>query len=58
MEKILHYLPLLVAPIVLFIFTLVSAYVLKFRIPKSGLGFDYIVFTLIILAGLVLGGAI
>ena len=58
MEKILHYLPLLVAPIVLFIFTLASAYVLKFRIPNSGLGFDYIVFTLIILAGLVLGGAI
>lgn len=57
-EKIFEYAPLFVAPLVLLMFSLVSAYVLKFNLPKSGLSFDYIVFTLLIAVALIAGGAI
>ncbi len=57
-SKIIYYAPLVVAPFVLLIFSMVSAYVYKFRLAKGGLGFDYIIFTVIILLGLKLGGAI
>lgn len=58
LAKIIYYAPLVVAPFVLIVFSMVSAYVLKFRIARAGLGFDYIIFTVIILLGLKLGGAI
>lgn len=57
-SDILAILPLFVAPLVLFIFTLVSAYVFRFRVAKSGLGFDYVIFSFIIILGLWIGGAI
>lgn len=58
MAQILAMAPLFVAPIILFFFSLVSAYVLRFRISRGGLGFDYIVFTVIIVIALRVGGAI
>lgn len=49
---------LLVTLSLLCCFSMISAYTLKFRIPKSGLGFDYIVFTIILVLSLKLGGVI
>lgn len=57
-QQILFYAPLVVAPVVLLIFSMVSAYVLKFRVSRGGLGFDYIIFALFVIIGLYLGGAI
>lgn len=50
--------PLLVAPVVLAIFGAVSAYVWEFRLHRGGLGFDYIIFAIVVIAGLAFGGAI
>ena len=58
MMQVLALAPLFVAPIILFFFSLVSAYVLRFRISRGGLGFDYIVFTLLIVVALRIGGAL
>lgn len=58
MAQIIGMLPLFVAPIILFFFALVSAYVFRFRTPRGGLGFDYMVFTIIIVVALRMGGAI
>lgn len=57
-SDIIYYAPLFVAPFMLMIFTLVSAYVLRFKLSRSGLGFDYMVFTIIIVLALKIGGAI
>lgn len=51
-------LPLLVAPGVLVVFTLVTAYVLKFGLPRTGINFDYILFALVVIVSLVVGGAL
>ena len=51
-------LPLLIAPFILMMFSMISAYVLRFRLPRGGLGFDYIVFTIIVVVALRIGGAI
>lgn len=56
--QIFYYAPLFVAPFLLAIFSLISAYVLRFRLPKSGLGFDYMIFTVILVLALKIGGAI
>lgn len=56
--SIIHYAPLVVAPFVLLIFSMVSAYVMKFRLPRGGLGFDYVIFAIVVILGLKLGGAI
>ena len=58
LNNILYYAPLVVAPFVLLMFSLISAYVMKFRLPRGGLGFDYAIFTLLVVIGLKLGGAI
>jgi len=55
---IVKFLPVLLAPGVLIIFSLISAYVFKFSLPRTGIVFDYMVFTVYILIALVLGGAI
>ena len=57
-NKILDMLPLLVAPGVLVVFTLVTAYVLKFGLPRTGINFDYILFALVVIVSLVVGGAL
>lgn len=57
-QAIITYAPLFVAPFVLFLFSLISAFVLRFRLPRGGLGFDYVIFSLIVILGLKLGGAI
>lgn len=58
LEKVLYMAPMIVAPFVLCIFTMISAYVFKFNIRRGGLGFDYFIFTLVVVVGLKLGGAI
>lgn len=58
MQAVLDYAPMVIAPFVLFLFTLISAYVLRFRLPRGGLGFDYIVFTLLLVVALMVGGVI
>lgn len=56
LQTVLHYLPFVVAPFVLFLFSLVSAYVLKFGLPKTGINFDYILFTFFVVIACLLGG--
>lgn len=56
--NIIRYAPMVVAPFVLLIFSMVSAYVMKFRLPRGGLGFDYVIFAIVVILGLKLGGAI
>ena len=56
--EILSIIPIIVAPFVLIIFSLVTAYVLKFGIPKTNIIPDYLSFALAVVAGLLLGGAI
>lgn len=58
MSEFLDLLPLVVAPFVLVIFSLVSAYIFKFGLPRTNILPDYMVFTIFIVLGLVLGGAI
>lgn len=58
LETVLHYLPLFVAPAVLVLFSIVSAYVLKFGIRRTGIHFDYILFAIFVVLALMLGGAI
>lgn len=55
---VLSYLPLIIAPFMVIVFTMVTAYVRKFNIPQSGLMQDYIVLAIIVVAALKLGGAI
>lgn len=57
-QAVLHYLPLIVAPVVLALFSLVSAYVFKFGLRRTGISFDYILFAIYVVIALVLGGAI
>lgn len=58
LAMIINNLPLFVAPFVLFMFSLITAYVWKFKMPKGGLGFDYVIFTVVIVFGLIAGGAL
>lgn len=58
LTTIVAYAPLVVAPFILMLFSFVSAYVMRFRLPRSGLAFDYVLFTLLMVVALMLGGAI
>lgn len=49
---------MIVAPVLLAVFTLVSAYVMRFSYPNSGIQFDYALFTLYVVVSLASGGAI
>ena len=51
-------LALVIAPVAIFIFTLVTAYVLKFGIRRSGINMDYALFALFVIAALVLAKAV
>lgn len=55
---VLGWLSILVAPVIVIIWSLVSAYVFRLGLRGSGIGFDYIVFTIIVAVALVAGGAI
>lgn len=57
-SSILHYAPMVLAPFILVVFSMISAYVLKFRLKGGGLGFDYAVFAIVVILCLTLGGAI
>lgn len=54
----LHYLPFFVAPIVWFLFSLISAYVFKFGVRRTGIHFDYVLFAIVVIIASVLGGVI
>lgn len=58
MLELIQKLPILIAPVILMMFTMITAYVLKFNIKRSGLGFDYIVFSVLVLVCLYVGGVI
>lgn len=53
-----YYVQLITAPAMLVVFTLVTAYVFRFNVPKSGLSFDYFLFTLLLVITMYIGGAI
>lgn len=57
-QEVLKFLPVVVAPFVLIIFSMVSAFVFRFGLPKTGIHFDYMVFAIVVIIALVLGGAI
>lgn len=57
-KTLVGYVTIFVAPFILSIFSLISAYVLRFKLKGSGLGFDYIVFSILTLLTLKIGGAI
>lgn len=58
LEAILEYLPVIVAPFILIIWSLVSAYVFRLGLRGSGIGLDYFIFTLCVVLALVAGGVI
>lgn len=58
LQKVFEFLPLIVAPFILLIWSMVSAYVLKFGMRGSGIGLDYIIFTILVIAALCFGGAL
>ena len=51
-------LPNLLAPAALILLSLVTAYVFRFGLPKTGIFFDYLLFAGITLLALVAGGAL
>ena len=57
-QTIIHYAPIVIAPFVIILFSLISAYVFRFRLPRGGLGFDYIIFSVVVILALRIGGAI
>ncbi len=58
MKELLYRLPIFVAPLVLVLLDLVTAYVFKIGVAKTGIAFDYILFVLFIVIALVAGGVI
>lgn len=58
MGAILDILSVLIAPLALMIWSLVSAYVFRLGLRGSGIGFDYFIFTLIVIGALVVGGVV
>lgn len=58
MSMILARLPLIIAVGGLVLFSMITAYVMKFGVRNSGIRFDYFLFALYIVVALVLGKAI
>lgn len=58
MQVILGVLPFIIAPCVLAIFSIVSAYVFRFGMPHTGIIPDYVVFSLFVILAALLGGVI
>ena len=58
LATILSILPLLVAPLILIVWSLVSAFVFRLGLRGSCIGFDYVVFTLIMAVALLAGEGI
>lgn len=57
-QSFLSMIPMFVTPFILALFTFISAYVFRFGMSKSGIHFDYILFSIYVIAACVLGGAI
>lgn len=58
LDTLLSALPILVAPFILIVWSLVSAYVFRLGFRGSGIGLDYFIFTLIMVVALKFGGVI
>lgn len=58
LSDIISFLPVVVAPFILLVWTLVTAYVYKFGMRGSGIGLDYIIFTILVVVALLRGGAL
>lgn len=54
---VMHYMPMVVAPIVLMIFGFVTAYVFKFGLPKTGINGDYLLLAFYVIVACIVGGA-
>ena len=55
---ILYWVKMITAPAMLGVFSLITAYVVRFNVPRSGLAFDYFLFTCMLVITMLLGGAI
>jgi len=58
LKELLYNLPIVVAPLALVLLTLVTAYVFKIGVAKTGIAFDYVLFVLFIVIALVAGGVL
>ncbi len=58
MNQILEYLPFIVAPFILILWSIISAFVFRLGFKGSGIGLDYMIFTIIIALALLRGGVI
>lgn len=58
MTELIAMLPLFIAPFILCMFSLITAYVLKFGMRNSGIHFDYMIFVVYILIALLRGGVL
>lgn len=57
-STIIQYLPLVVAPVVLALFSFISAYVFKFGLPRTGINQDYVLFVIFVVLACIFGGAV
>ena len=58
MNQLFQYLNILSSLMLLILFTLISAYVSKFSIKRSGLVQDYVMFAIVTIIALKMGGAL
>lgn len=58
LEQVIKYSPMVVAPIVLMLFSMVSAYVFKFGKSRTGINQDYLLFAFYVIVACYIGGAI
>ena len=58
LSTLLFYVQLFTAPLMLAVFSLVTAYVFRFNVQKSGLASDYLLFTILLVITMYIGGAI
>ena len=58
LAMLLDILPVFIAPVILCVFSFVSAYVFRFGLPRTGIYSDYIIFAIVVAITLASGGAI
>lgn len=58
MNNLLQYFNVIGSFVILILFAIISAYVKRFNIKRSGLSQDYVVFAIMIIIALKMGGAI
>ena len=58
LSRIISQLQILSAPLLFVVFSLVTAYVQRFNVDRSGLAADYVMFTILLVVTMYIGGAI